>query len=213
MTTEAARLGQSLSSDVESAPIQTKPSSPAAPCPASQRLDFDAIYSEYFAFAWRTARRMGIPASGAEDVVQNAFLILHRRLGDYDGHTPVRAWLLGIISRVVAEARRTYRRKDARCVQCDPGREGADAASPGATPLEKSEQTEALRLVMALLEELEDDKREVLVLAQFEELTVPEIARCLGLNVNTVYARLRAARQAFDAAHARHLARHSRRMR
>ena len=212
MSTESARLGQYPSSPVGIARIRTEPSPPAVPCPTAERLDFDAIYDEYFAFAWRTARRMGVPESAAEDVVQNAFLILHRRLGDYDGHTPVRAWLLGIISRVAADARRTYLRKDARCVPHEADGDGAEtAASPGATPLEQAEQAEALRLVVSLLDELDHDKREVLVLAQLEELSVPEIAQCLGLNVNTVYARLRAARQAFDAAHARHEARNARR--
>jgi RNA polymerase sigma-70 factor (ECF subfamily) len=193
---------------LEIAQIHTEPSAPAAPCPAGERLDFDAVYEEYFAFAWRTARRMGVPEHAAEDVVQNAFLILHRRLKDYDGRTPVRAWLLGIVAHVVADARRTYLRKDSRCVPHEGDRDGAEmAASPGATPLEKAEQAEALALVVSLLEQLDPDKREVLVLAQLEELSVPEIAECLGLNVNTVYSRLRAARQAFDAAHARYRAR------
>ena len=192
--------------------MHTEPTLPAAPCPTAERLDFDAIYDEYFAFAWRTARRMGVPESAAEDVVQNAFLVMHRRLGDYDGHTPVRAWLLGILSHVVADHRRTYVRKDSRCVAPEVDRDGAEmTASPGATPLERAEQAEALRLVVSLLEELDHDKREVLVLAQLEELSAPEIAECLGLNVNTVYARLRAARQAFDAAHARYRARNARR--
>ncbi len=178
-----------------------------------ERLDFDAIYDEHFAFAWRTARRMGVPESAAEDVVQDAFLVMHRRLGDYDGHTPVRAWLLGILQRVVADHRRTYRRKDSHLVPHEVDRDGAEMLrSAGPSPLDQAEQAEALQLVVSLLDELDHDKREVLALAQIEELSVPEIAECLGLNVNTVYGRLRAARQAFDAAYARHRARNARRM-
>jgi RNA polymerase sigma-70 factor (ECF subfamily) len=67
-----------------------------------------------------------------------------------------------------------------------------------------AENAEALRLAVALLDRLDPDKREVFVLAQMEQMTVPEIAACLGVNVNTVYARLRAARKEFDAAFARH---------
>jgi RNA polymerase sigma-70 factor (ECF subfamily) len=174
----------------------------------AERLDFDAMYDEYFAFAWRTVRRMGVPESAAEDVVQNAFLVIHRRLGDYDGETPVRRWLLGILSRVVADHRRAYARKGARCVPYEMDRDGSNInPSRGATPAEHAEQAEALDLVVRLLDELDEDKREVLVLSHLEELTVPEIAECLGVNVNTVYARLRSARQAFDAAHARYRAR------
>jgi RNA polymerase sigma-70 factor (ECF subfamily) len=197
---------------VKSASIRTAPAPPPSPCPTTANLDFDALYDEHFAFAWRTARRMGIPESAADDVVQNAFLVIHRRLADYDGHTPVRRWLLGILSRVVADHRRTYWRKDARCVSHDAVSEGVGGLpSSWSTPLEHAEQSDALRLVVALLSELDEDKREVFVLAQLEEMSAPEIAECLGLNLNTVYARLRAARQAFDAAYARHSARQARR--
>jgi RNA polymerase sigma-70 factor, ECF subfamily len=175
-------------------------------------LDFDAVYDEFFAFAWRTARRLGVPESQADDVAQDVFLVVYRRLADYDGRTPVKYWLFGILSRVVADHRRTYWRKDARLVPPAVDKDGAETQpSTDASPNERAEQAEAFRLVTELLEELDKEKREVLVLAQFEEMSAVEIAECLELNVNTVYGRLRAARQAFDAAHARHRARHARR--
>jgi len=52
----------------------------------------------------------------------------------------------------------------------------------------------------------------VFVLAELEELTAPEIADALSLNVNTVYARMRASRKAFEQAVARHRAREARRV-
>ncbi len=175
-------------------------------------LDFDAVYEEYFPFVWRTARRLGVPESASDDVAQDVFLVVHRRLGEYDGRTPAKYWLFGIVTRVVADHRRTYWRKDARCVPPEVDQDGAEMQpSPDPAPLEQAEQAEAFRLVVTLLDELDKDKREVLVLAQFEEMSAVEIAECLGLNVNTVYGRLRAARQAFDAAHARHRARSARR--
>ena len=42
---------------------------------------------------------------------------------------------------------------------------------------------------------------------QLEEMSVPEVADAIGINLNTVYSRLRAARRDFDAAVARHHAR------
>jgi RNA polymerase sigma-70 factor (ECF subfamily) len=59
----------------------------------------------------------------------------------------------------------------------------------------------------ALLAELDEPKREVFVLAEVEEMTMPEIASALEIPLNTAYSRLRAARQAFEAALARHDAR------
>ena len=59
---------------------------------------------------------------------------------------------------------------------------------------------EALRQLDALLDELDEDKRVVFVLAELEQMSVPEIAQTLNVNVNTVYSRLRAARMTFDEA-------------
>ena len=172
-------------------------------CP---RPSFDDLYEDHFDLVWRTARRLGVPESAADDVVQDTFVVLHRRLGEYDGETPMRRWLIGILMRVVSDHRRRYRRKEAANVPHPEESERALASSAPA-PSAEAEQAEAVRLLDALLAELDEDKRELLVLAQLEELTVPEIAELLGANVNTVYARLRSARREFDAAYARHRAR------
>jgi RNA polymerase sigma-70 factor (ECF subfamily) len=74
-------------------------------------------------------------------------------------------------------------------------------------PNAEAEQAEEVRLLHTLLAQLDASKREVLVLAQLEEMSVPEISALLGANVNAVYARLRAARRDFDALYARHRAR------
>jgi len=172
-------------------------------------LAFDAVYEEHFDFVWRMARRLGVPESAADDVVQDTFVVLHRRLSEYDGETPIRRWLVGILGRVVSDHRRRYRRKEAPCV---PHPEESERALPSTAPAPsaEAEQSEAVRLLDALLAEIDEDKREVLVLTQLEEMTVPEIAELLGANVNTIYARLRAARRDFDAAYARHRARNER---
>ena len=100
--------------------------------------------------------------------------------------------MLNILVKVVGDHRRRYRRKDAHCVPHTADSEGdLTIASPLPEPSAELEQQEAVRLLHALLEELDESKREVLVLAQLEEMTVPEIAEMLGANVNTIYARLR----------------------
>lgn len=186
---------------------------PVVPGPdaATALPPFGALYEEHFDFVWRTARRLGVPHVEADDVVQDAFLVLHRRLAEYDGVTPLKRWLLGIVVRVVSEHRRRFRRKDAPCVPHAADSDGNELlASDAPPPSAEVEQSEALALLDRLLAELDKDKREVLVLAELEEMTAPEIAEVLGVNVNTIYARLRAARKEFEAAHARHRARTSR---
>jgi RNA polymerase sigma-70 factor (ECF subfamily) len=169
---------------------------------------FAEIYEEHFDLVWRTARRLGVPESEASDVVQDTFLVLHRRLADYDGRASIKRWVLGIVMKVVSDHRRRYRRKDAPCVPHAADSEGDLAvASSLPAPSAEVEQAEAVSLLHTLLSELDESKREVLILAQLEEMSVPEIAEVLGANVNTVYARLRAARAEFEAAHARYRAR------
>jgi RNA polymerase sigma-70 factor (ECF subfamily) len=73
------------------------------------------------------------------------------------------------------------------------------------------ERVEALRILDRLLAQLDDDKREVFVLAEVEQMSVAEIAEILEANINTVASRLRAARQEFEKALLRFQAREQRR--
>jgi RNA polymerase sigma-70 factor (ECF subfamily) len=176
-------------------------------------VSFEEIYAEFFEMIWRAARRLGTPEAHVDDVTQDVFLVLHRRLHDYvRERSSLRSWIYGIVVRVVRDHRRTFRRKDARCVPLAPdAATDARLASPGPAPSEVAERNEAFALLCALLDELDQDKRELLVLSELEEMTVREIAEVLGANAQTIYSRLRAARKAFDQAHARYLARTSRR--
>jgi RNA polymerase sigma-70 factor (ECF subfamily) len=183
------------------------PRAPGSAAPAEASL-FDRAYEDHCSLVWRTARRLGVPEGAIDDVVQDVFLVVHRRLASFDGRVAFKHWLLGITARVVADHRRTYRRKASKVVPHAVDKYGGEL-TPSADPMpsEQAEQREALRLVVTLLDELDSDKREVLVLTEFEEMTAVEVAECLSLNINTVYARLRAARRDFDAAYARYRAR------
>ncbi len=172
---------------------------PAKHDEAPARLDFGSVYDAHFAFVWRSVRRLGVESASIDDVVQDVFVVVHRRLPDFEGRSSLKTWIFGIALRVVRDHRRSVRRK----------RLGADARSDadldllpdvGAGPVESFEKAEAARLVEQLLDRLDDDKREVFVLAELEGMTVPEIAEITGANVNTVYSRLRAARREFEMA-------------
>lgn len=201
MTTGAGPLGQypSVTSSVARLEI-------AAPAPPRVALPaFDVLYEDHFDLVWRTARRLGVPEAGADDVVQDVFMVLHRRLDEYDGRTPIKRWILGMTVRVVSDHRRRYRRKDAPCVPQPADSDGnVLLASERPPPSAGIEQEEQVRLLEQLLGQLSEEKREVLVLSELEEMTVPEIAELLGANVNTIYTRLRAARQEFEKLYARH---------
>src|SRR5580693_7433095 len=75
------------------------------------RIDFDTIYRENFRFVWRTAKRLGIEPVFLDDVVQETFVVVHRRLADFARRSSIKTWLYGIVRRVVADHRRGQRRK------------------------------------------------------------------------------------------------------
>jgi RNA polymerase sigma-70 factor (ECF subfamily) len=175
---------------------------------ASETPSFDEVYEQNFAYVWRSARRLGVSDAAIDDVVQEVFMVVHRRLPEFEGRSALRTWIYGIALRVVRDHRRSMRRKSPHSVRpeapVDPDALG-DTGSRG--PHESAAKAEAVRVLHALLDQLDDEKREVFVLAELEQLPAPEIASALGVNVNTVYSRLRAARQAFEEALARHHAR------
>lgn len=182
---------------------------PAAEVAISSDLPkFEEIYEEYFDLVWRVARRLGVPESAAEDVVQDTFIVLHRRLRDYDGRTSIRRWLVGIVVKVAGDHRRRFRRKEATWVV--PPSDSSPclaAASTFPPPNEVVERTETLALLDSLLSELEPSKRELLILAQLEQLSIAEMSEVLGVNAHTLASRLRVARKEFEVVYERHLAR------
>ena len=175
------------------------------PHPPGSSYDFAQVYDEYFAFVWRTVRRLGVAERALDDAVQDVFLVVHRRLAEFEGRSTLKSWIFGIARRVAKDHRRRASRKD-RGEALPEGLVDTSTASPR----DSAARAEALRVLYQMLDSLDEDKREVFVLAELEQMTAPEIASAISLNLNTVYSRLRAARRAFDQAVARHHARERR---
>ena len=160
-------------------------------------ITLDAIVAEHGAFVWRTLRRLGVGASDVEDVAQEVFLVVHRRLPDYDGRSGMRAWLYGICAKKGSEhKRRAWLRRE---------RPVADAPDAGAQP----EQPEAMRRreararLEAILADLDPRKRDVFVLFELEEMSLAEVAAAVGCPLQTAYSRLQSARALVQASIAR----------
>jgi RNA polymerase sigma-70 factor (ECF subfamily) len=155
-----------------------------------RRVDLEAVYRAHHEFVWRALQYFGLRADEVADAHQEVFIVVHRRLCDYDGRTAVRNWLYGIARRVASDQRKKRQRQHARL------RLVHDADTfPG--PERSVARASAADLVSRFLELLDEDKREVFVLVEVEGMTAPEVAEITGVNLNTVYARLRAARLRF----------------
>jgi RNA polymerase sigma-70 factor (ECF subfamily) len=165
--------------------------------PAREVPAFDAIYSEHFAFVWRCARSLGVSTDLLDDVVQDVFLVVHRQLPTFRNDSTVPTWLYGILRRVLANRRRTVKRRG----ETEPLDERAP--SDATSPLESAQDAEAARFVERFVATLDDRKRDVFVLALLEGLSIPEVARILSIPLNTAYTRLRIVRSEFRDALAR----------
>jgi RNA polymerase sigma-70 factor, ECF subfamily len=156
-------------------------------------LEFGAVYREQARFVFRILRRLGVPPEALEDATQDVFLVVHRRWDAYDRTVPIRSWLFGITRRVAADTRKRLHRLAARS-------EGRIDTERLGDPADVAARAEASDFVARFLETLDEDKRIVFVLSDVEGFTAPEIGEALGVNLNTIYARLRAARLRFQAA-------------
>lgn len=152
---------------------------------------FDDVYAAHFAFVWRVLRTFGVPAAALEDAAQDVFVVVHRRLPEFEGRAAITTWLFAIARRVAG----AYRRKDN-------GRTEPLADEPPGTTdtFAAFSRAQATATVMAILDTMDEDKRIVFALVELEQLSVPEVARMLDLNLNTAYSRLRLARVAFEQA-------------
>jgi RNA polymerase sigma-70 factor (ECF subfamily) len=164
--------------------FKTRSTSSAVPT----TLPFEEVYQVHAAFAWRVLRGMGVPDALIEDAVQDVFIVVHARLSEFDGRHSIKTWLFAIAYRVACNYRRKYRHMWRQEPLHD------RLTDPAPTPAEVAERAEALSLLGTLLDRFSDDKRAILILAEVEGMSAPEIAEVTRTPLNTVYTRLRRAR-------------------
>lgn len=164
---------------------------PSKPSREERMADLESVYREHHEFVWRTLYHFGLRSDEIRDAQQEVFLVVHRKLSSFDGRTSLRNWLYGVARRVAADHRKKAQRKTKR-LQLVPDLDTLPCAET------QHDRIWAGDLVRQFLGVLDDDKRQAFVLAEVEGMTVPEIAHAIGVNPNTVYARLRAARQRFQ---------------
>jgi len=171
------------------------------------RPTFAELYESCFAFAWRAARRLGTPEANLDDVVQEIFIVAYKRQDQFEGRSSVKTWLYGIVFNVVRAHRRELRAKHPHALLGEPCADLDQLVDTADGPDERAAKNEAARFLDRFLESLDDDRRDVFVMAELEQLSAPEIAALLGAPLNTVYSRLRLARLELSKAVARHRAR------
>ena len=158
----------------------------------ARSLVFDEVYTSHVAFVWRTLRTFGVVDAQLEDAVQDVFVVVHRRLPEWEGRAAITTWLFAIARRVASSHRRRTTSDRTELLVDD--RAGGDDTFAAMS------RAQAAATVLAILDQMDDDKRTVFALVELEQLSVPEVARMLDLKLNTAYSRLRLARHAFELA-------------
>jgi RNA polymerase sigma-70 factor (ECF subfamily) len=170
-----------------------------------QAARLENIVHRHLDSAWRTARDLGVPPHEVEDVVQEVLVVIVRRLADIDAASE-RAFVVATTSRVVANWRRTRRRRPEDLTESmdaiDPTWLG-ERPGPG-SPEQSLERRQRLGLLRQALDEMPEPQRVAFTLFELEQLTAREIAEQLGVAESAVFSRVRRAWVVFRRCCERH---------
>jgi RNA polymerase sigma-70 factor (ECF subfamily) len=175
-------------------PPPTDPNRPEVPPEPIELPSLRTVFDEHARYVIRTLRHLGIQEADVEDVAQEVFVTVHRKLAEFEGRSKLRTWLYGICLRVASDHRRRAYVVRERPTSSPP------VDGSGRSGTEPDSSVESRAFVQKLLESLDDDKRAVLVLYELEGLTMREVAEVVGCPLQTAYSRLHAARELLRAA-------------
>lgn len=162
-------------------------------------LDFRAIYERWFDDVSRWIRAMGGPEADREDLVQDVFLVVHRRLPDFDGQN-LAGWLYQIARRRVRDFRRLMWVKH---LLFGSASLSENLIGDGPSPVDAFETTQRRVTLERLLYKLHESERFAFVLFEIDGFLGEEIAEVQGVSVNTVWARIYRARRKLKASFAK----------
>jgi len=164
-----------------------------APVPL-EAPDFASLFEAELEYVWNALRRLGVREADLDDQTNEVFLRVHKELRRFDPARPVRPWLFAFAARVAAEYRRLARNQ-----REIPGL-SVEAEDPAPDAEDQMLEREMRSMVLTALDALDGARREVFVALDIEGHTAPQVAEALGVSVNTIYSRLRLARQEFTVA-------------
>jgi RNA polymerase sigma-70 factor, ECF subfamily len=152
-------------------------------------LDFNHVFVECSPLAWRVLVRLGVSLRDVPDACQEVFLVVHRRLLDFDpSRSSLRSWVYGICVRVASD----YRRRGPQRHEYPAELEELAVSSVQESHID---ELRAWQKLARVLDEMEPAKSQVLVLFDLEALPMADVASALECPLQTAYSRLHAARR------------------
>lgn len=157
--------------------------------------EFEKIFAQQSVFVWRVLARLGVQTRDVPDACQEVFLVVHRRLADFDAsRSSLRSWVYGICARFASDYRRRHPNRN------ESSGEALDQMGVSGQQEEDLQTARAWRRLAQVLDAMDAAKREVFVLFELEAMPMAEVAVSLACPLQTAYARLHAARRLVLAA-------------
>jgi RNA polymerase sigma-70 factor (ECF subfamily) len=151
---------------------------------------FETLVRRYNQRVFRTARAVLGSEADAEDAAQQAWIAIHGHLAQWTGRGKFSSWALRIVVRICLRGRSLMVPQD----ELD-----EDMPSRQASPEDEVHRMEVRRVLERAVDGLSPALRTVLVLADVEGLSGPEIGEALGASEEAVRVRLHRARRALRA--------------
>ena len=166
-----------------------------------KRLSVTQVHERHGEFVWRTLHRMGVRDPHVDDVYQEVFLVVHRRLHTFSGQCAITTWLYEICFKVAAGYRRkAYFRREELVADWS---EMQTLSSTEPSPERQLVTARQAKQLERILDAMPLEYRVVFVMFEIEGLSSEQIAESVGAPLGTVYSRLYRARKRFAQALAR----------
>lgn len=155
-------------------------------------MELEQVYRDQFRFVWRVLHGMGVPDRDVPDAVQDVFMVVHRKLAEFEGRSALRSWIYGICLRVASNRRKSAFTRRERLEPLD-----LETPTGDPSPSQQAETRQLTEVAALILERVPEEQRAVFVLFEMEGMVSEDIAELLEIPLGTVYSRLRRAREAF----------------
>ncbi|HEU5076738.1 MAG TPA: sigma-70 family RNA polymerase sigma factor [Polyangiaceae bacterium] len=155
------------------------------------RATFADLYRDHFDFVWRVLARLGVPERDLPDAAQDVFMVVHKKLPEFEWQCRPTTWLYGIGFRVASARRRAApsRREVLGDLLPEPASECSEARV--------ADTAHYRRLLAEALDRMPLEQRAAFAFFELDGLTAAQIAEDAGVSEATIHSRLRLAREIF----------------
>jgi RNA polymerase sigma-70 factor (ECF subfamily) len=150
----------------------------AARCQAGDVEAFEVLYHRHASRLFALACRLSGSVDAAEDLLQEIFLLAHRKLGSFKGDAALGTWLYRLAINHCLDFVRSRRARDGKLTETLDGESSFVPAAPRETPIARIDLERAIA-------RLPEGYREAFVLHDVEGFDHKEVARLLGIAEGT----------------------------